>query len=619
MKRILLLAFAFLLCLFVRAQYYQVSVHINAGELKDSLTQDQLDRVEDLVVSGSMNYDDIFLISQSMPKLKYVNLRDVDLDTIPKRAFYGNKNLTTLKLPLHVRFLDDESFAKSNIHLEITGEFPGFGEDVGDLDISISLENAFCRVIRDCVYSKDGKVMYRCLRADFIVWVEKGTETIASRAFKNLGLRCIFFPSTLLKIETKAFDGAYMVDYECSPYEPVIPDCMYFESKYPPSLAKDVFGWDEYTCCCSIRMPEESRELYLSSWSFEVYGDADTEPYYLMTQINAGELKSSFTKEQLQCVQYLSVSGNMDGNDLSLIRNDMPALKYVDLRDVDLDTIPAKAFYDNKSIKTFRLPLHIKYLEDYSFYDYYLILSISGQYPRLGENVKARILLSPDNRYCQTINGCIYSMDGKIMYHFNNQDFVVGIEEGTEVIASRAFERLALRYIQFPSTLLKIEDNVFKDAYDTNCTGGVFHYFPLCMNFRSQLPPSLAKDVFGTDRYTRSCYIWVPSNSRKLYKEADPQWSLFEIYEDGEQGPDTGINVLSREGLTAHMVGSSLIMKGEQAIIHVSVFDSLGKVIFRESCNDPEVSVPFDGMSQGIYYVRVTYADATCKTVKVIY
>ena len=628
MKRILLLALAFLLCLFVRGQYYQVSVHINAGELKDSLMQDQLGRVEDLVVSGSMNYDDIFLISQSMPKLKYVNLRDVDLDTIPRAAFDGNKNILLFKLPLYIKYLDDYCFDESNIHIEVTGKFPQIGRYTFNYYLSISPDNEFCSEIRGCVYSKDGKVMYRCLHESLVIWIEEGTEVITGKAFEMLELRCIYFPSTLKKIESGAFYCAEMIEYDRNYddlYEPSIPGCMYFNSSSPPSLAQSLFGLDGYTSKCSIRIPEGSKKLYQESdpqWkNLTIYGENKSDPYYLMVQNRAGGLKSKLTEEQMQKVQNLAIAGSLDDDDFSVIREHMPLLNNVNLRDVDLDTIPVSAFQGNKNISAIRTPLHIKYLDDYSFSESNIKLSVTGEYPQRGDNVGGRgIYLSSDNEFCMKDDyGCTYSIAGKIMYGYDNQDILVLVSEGTEVIAGDVFEWTKIRAISFPSTLLKIERHAFRNAYLADYPEDPNHPLPpMAMGFRSVYPPALDKDVFGLDDYTRGCFIIVPNGSRKLYQDADPQWNLFIICEESEPWPDTGINVLSREGLTAHMVGSSLIMKGEQAITHVSVFDSLGKVIFRESCNDPEVSVPFNGMSQGIYYVRVTYADATCETVKII-
>lgn len=620
MKKILLFSGLFLLCFLMKAQETDITVHINAGELKDSLTQEQMQKVVYLTVTGSMNSDDLYLISNQMPELEFLNLRDVELDTIPAKTFYDNRKIGKYILPLHIKYLGDQCFLKAQGEIELTGEFPGLGDKVFDMSktIDISEDNEYCDKTFYSICSKDGKTFYFGQDIGPSYSMEEGIETIASRAFDNSYIAKVYFPGTLRKIETNAFANTGIWAVTSTPP----PDFeLIFNSETPPELGENIFSNEIIRHIQRIRVPKGCLKAYLASdpqWAaFKICEDGKNNDD-ITVYIHTGELIGVLSKVQKQEVKRLTVIGSMNDMDLYQISNYMPLLQTVDLKNVELDTIPEKAFY-RTHINRFILPLNLLYLGDHSFDESNVSLVVTGKFPGLGEGVirfGLPMFISPDNEQCKTIDESIYSSDGKIMYHYNFKQLEAEIAQGTEIIASRAFERAGICQLIYPVSLKKIETMVFHEAIINGIVGS-YSGRPN-MIFKSQEPPVLEDKVFTENEIFKTFYIVVPVGSRNKYKESDPQWSVFNIYEEGEEIRESiGRNM--NQDLTISELDHSWLLKGEKIMRGADLFDSVGKSVASVSCNGTEVTIPFPSGCKGIYYANIFYSDHTFETVKLIY
>ena len=342
----------------------------------------------------------------------------------------------------------------------------------------------------------------------------------------------------------------------------------------------------------------------------------------LTIETTPGELKNVMTQEQMSTVKELTIVGGLNKDDLYQIHQNMPRLSSLDITNVSLEIIPKKSFYQNKNIQIIQLSSNLQCIEDSAFYDTDIRLILTGVFPKLGVQAITYISVSPENKYCKMVSNMydsdgIYSIDEKILYYFMPIGLDSSIIEGTEIIKSRAFEDCWIRRLTFPSTLKEIEENVFTNI-NINGITGIGDSGPIFLAFKSQYPPILGKGTFTDGPSPASLfidYIFVPKNSVDLYKNADPQWSVFEIVQEGDQ--PQGIESVSNPNLSIIRSGNSWILNGQKGISKIEVFSTIGVIIFSTKCNDTQVEIPM-GKTGEVVYARALYADNTTEVIKLI-
>ncbi len=261
-------------------------------------------------------------------------------------------------------------------------------------------------------------------------------------------------------------------------------------------------------------------------------------------------------------VHYLTISGKPKTDDLDYIRNMiMPDIKGLNLRNLDLDTIPSKAFYTTISNKKrIILPKTLKHLADSALCskshllmgtnDYELIFELTSPiFPTLGKDVYAEkleyqdyatmpiIVPSADNEaFRYNANGDIlYSADGTTAYYCNNG---YEIAEGTRIINGGFMENGQIQgnfYIS--ATVDSIGDRAFANVGLVAYTG-----YPVeDMTCYAPNPPKLGKDVF-VNSIIYHIPVYVPSKSYDIYKTTEV-WKDFELrilVDDGIEDITTG-------------------------------------------------------------------------------
>ena len=253
-------------------------------------------------------------------------------------------------------------------------------------------------------------------------------------------------------------------------------------------------------------------------------------------------------------VHYLTISGKPKTDDLDYIRNMiMPNIKGLNLRNLDLDTIPAKAFYTTISNnKRIILPKTLKHLADSALCskshllmgpnDYELIFELtSPTFPTLGKDVYAEklenqdyvtmpfIVPSADNEAfrCDVRSGnfadILYSADGTIAYYCN---YGHEIAEGTRIINGGFTENGQMpTNFYISATVDSIGDRAFANVDIHLFTG----YPQEDMTCYAPNPPKLGKDVFvNSCFYTYNIPVYVPSKSYDIYKTTEV-WKDFKL------------------------------------------------------------------------------------------
>ena len=257
-------------------------------------------------------------------------------------------------------------------------------------------------------------------------------------------------------------------------------------------------------------------------------------------------------------VHYLTISGKPKTDDLDYIRNMiMPNIKGLNLRNLDLDTIPAKAFYTTISNKKrIILPKTLKHLADSALctvpretFEMDLIFELtSPTFPTLGKDVYAEkleyqdyatmpiIVPSADNEaFRYNANGDIlYSADGTTAYYCNNG---YKIAEGTRIINGGFMENGQTTNFYISATVDSIGDRAFANVGLVAYTG-----YPVeDMTCYAPNPPKLGKDVF-LNSIIYNMPVYVPSKSYDIYKNTEvwKDFKLLRIVDAGIEDIATG-------------------------------------------------------------------------------
>ena len=251
-----------------------VSVHAGQKPLVELLTDEQKETIKYLTVTGKLLDEDYKYIRESLiVKLKELNLRDADIDTIPEKAleaYYGYKEEEdiTIILPERLKYLSDYSLCTDNYkrRIVVTGKYPDVGKlvfrpnsykDYLYSNISISDDNRFLKEYECSIYSLDGSILYNSLVDDMIGCPDEDLKIIAPCAIECLSIYGLGIPETVDSIGDRAFANSRIIRPVGIPSWITTCCC----ALIPPRLGKDVFLNSDIT---EFRMfvPEESIELY---------------------------------------------------------------------------------------------------------------------------------------------------------------------------------------------------------------------------------------------------------------------------------------------------------------------------------------------------------------------
>ena len=332
----------------------------------------------------------------------------------------------------------------------------------------------------------------------------------------------------------------------------------------------------------------------------------------LTIETTPGELKNVMTQEQIQSVEDLTLTGGMNKEDFYFIRDQLVKLKSINMKQIEVDTIPVKAFFDKK-LKSIILPIHIKYIDENALNTNARIY-LTGPYPKRAAYIGGiSFILSNDNIYCKKTENGIFSSDGKILYEaFEN--YKLYFEEGLEIIETYAFVNVGVRDYRFPKTLKVIKEKAFYNL-DWLIPVSFMDYSDPTIIMKAKEPPVLGENAFVMSNEQYCEYpLSVPEGCIEIYRNADPQWKIFRIRE-GDQ--PQGIESVSNPNLSIIRSGNSWILNGEKNISKIEVFNTIGAIIFSTKCNDTQVEIPM-GKTSEVVYARVLYADNTTEVIKLI-
>ena len=336
--------------------------------------------------------------------------------------------------------------------------------------------------------------------------------------------------------------------------------------------------------------------------------------------VDGESLENLLDQEQVQSLQTLNITGTLTDNDYAFLRdNKFPKLRELNLKNADIDTIPAKAFYateyyyDSKII----LPKICVYVGDSAFCECNSDVELTGKFPKRGAYVlspyRNRLWLSADNEYCVEYtddNHGIYilSIDKKILHHASYTSGRDIIPEGVEIIAERAFENSASDKIYFPHTLKKIEDYAFHNSIMA------FNYWNYIV--LSDEVPALGKDVFSFHPNSGVPSLTIPQEWKEIYRTKDEQWNVFkEVTFAYNPPPTASISYQKFKHWTILITASTILCTAPDAVkMKVYTMDAVKVGEARFTHGQAEVKV---SNTPATYLYIVTYPDGRRESGKV--
>lgn len=209
-----------------------VSVQVDTkGELRTVLEAYDKSRIVNLKISGVLNDVDFLDIYYEMPSLRYLDISDVEIETLPKDCFKKSTNVTTIILPKTLTSIPADCFRESKISGSLTipaicktigGAAFGACSSLKSVKISASCEKIGIQVFSGCKaletvefapgssltaiphYAFDGCVSLASIK------LPASCEEVGGSAFKNctaLETAEFEYGSSLKEIKTGAFDG----------------------------------------------------------------------------------------------------------------------------------------------------------------------------------------------------------------------------------------------------------------------------------------------------------------------------------------------------------------------------------------------------------------------------
>lgn len=177
-----------------------VTIHnAEKGMLLVELMEDDYASIESMKVTGTMNDEDFLWIYYEMPALRYLDISELNITTLPNRSFYQSTNVETIILPAALQTIPDEVFYESvvkevylNDGLQTIGNEAFRGcSNLTAIHIPQSVESigtsafAYCTILSNVTFDKGCKL-----------------NALKSSVFAQTAIESINIPACVETIET---------------------------------------------------------------------------------------------------------------------------------------------------------------------------------------------------------------------------------------------------------------------------------------------------------------------------------------------------------------------------------------------------------------------------------
>ncbi|MBR2360927.1 MAG: leucine-rich repeat domain-containing protein, partial [Bacteroidaceae bacterium] len=211
-----------------------------------------------------------------------------------------------------------------------------------------------------------------------------------------------------------------------------------------------------------VYVPVGSGSSYRSASYWKNYIIVDGEGVSVTVNVETpgtlGELVLAQT-ENLSDVNYLTVTGLLDSDDIYNIQNRMPNLLTVDLSGTDMTSLPDDMFYQRYALQNVVLPSGLKSIGQSAFYQCYSIQNM--ELPTTLTTIGSSAFCDCNNLTSVEIPTGVTQLSNSAFYSCNKLETVI-FNEGLQTISSSAFGYcISLKEVDFPASLKTIGSYAF--------------------------------------------------------------------------------------------------------------------------------------------------------------
>jgi len=454
MKKNILLILGLSLSLSLFAKINKTINVSTAGTLYTLLSENEIDSISNLTVTGTIDARDFVIIRDSLKKLDSLDLSsatieeyigadgtDSDFDTylaneIPYSAFLYRKKLKSIILPATTSALNEYAFnhCDSLISIKIPSTVTTIGQ--GTFGHCYALDTI---LIPNSVKSIGKYAFYYCgIR---YASLSSSMTHVGEAAFENSeNLNTVIIPSSIKVIDANAFSNCYKLKTINIPssvdsiLESAFYDCLDLRTVSIPSTVKYI-GESAFSNCRSLQ-------------TFEIPTSMTKIPSYLFYLCDS--IKSVTIPTNIKSIGYKAFSYCENLQSLNI-----PST---------IDSIGGYAFNSCISLKSITIPTSVTFIDEYAFYscDSLLSINIPNSVKKIGEGAFSLCSQLKTVTLPSTLNIIKY----KTFYECEKLE-TINIPSTVDTIEESAFKACySLKTLQLPISLKFIDQYAFYD-----CTG----------------------------------------------------------------------------------------------------------------------------------------------------
>lgn len=481
-----------------------------AGKLSTHFSKIEKSTTINLTITGNLNASDFTFIRDSLVSLTTLNIAGVKLieNKIPDNALFKESSvsspaLTNVILPNSLTSIGNCAFKNcrnlKNLFLPKNLISIGDGAFEGCSSINeFKNSDATCfRIIDGVVYNSDvtSLILYPAGKSNNTFTIPPTVTTLENFAFcGSKNLTSIELSRILTRIGNYSFTNSNKLEILSLPAsiafigEGAFNGCsgltqINTANQLPPTILGDS-AFNDVSKSIVVKVPYGFGKTYRKAPGWKDFSKIDDEPITKTVDNNvAGKLYSHFSIDEMDLVNKLIVTGDMNNNDFSFIKNNLNQLSILDITGTNLLTISSSTFCKEtrggwKNLKSVLLPLNLTSIGFSAFGDYK--------------------------------GGCgITSID---------------IPSSVKTIENRAFYSCdSLLFIKISKSVNEIGGGAFYNCYNIR---EIYTENPIPIDI------SKSQNLFSFINKT-NCILRVPVGSKKRYIDAD-QWKDFKNIVEGD-------------------------------------------------------------------------------------
>lgn len=176
------------------------------GMLLVALMDYAYDEIVSMKVTGTMNDEDFLWIYYEMPALRYLDISDVNVTTLPNKSFYQSSNVETIIMPKTLQTIPDNVFYES----VVKDVYLNDGLQTIGVSAFENCDNLMSLHIPQSVETIGAKAFYDCNKLEVLTFADGCKLTsLNSRVFSQTPIKSVQIPANVRTIATTSNSPFY--------------------------------------------------------------------------------------------------------------------------------------------------------------------------------------------------------------------------------------------------------------------------------------------------------------------------------------------------------------------------------------------------------------------------